>query len=184
MAKCRVWVDTGCVPALVYERRRWPPSAQGLGLASLLVVLSFLPSEAKALLHTRGSLHYWAHVGVFVALAVLFCEATLTARSRTAALVGVALLGCLIEGFEVAWRWPALEFQDVACDLIGVVLGWVFWAGQVRMRAWPTRDLVEDAGLTRLPKAVQGRLPRRGDRARVVTASQRVERGAAGEEAA
>ena len=153
MVRGRVSADTGHVTSSLCDLRRWPSYVWGVWLATVLLVLSFLPPWAKGLLHTRGSLHYWAHLGIFVALAVLFTKGTASTRSRVFALAAVALLGCSIEGCEAGWCWPALEVQDVACDLLGVTVGWMLWGLRQAAASWGS---VQKTGLAFLAEAVEG----------------------------
>ncbi len=88
-----------------------------------MVVLSFLPPEIKHLLHTRGSLHYWAHVYLFAGVCVLLLDGAETFRSRLLTAAGLIAVGCTIEIVQTHGYWPFLEVWDVISDLIGVAMG-------------------------------------------------------------
>ncbi len=92
-------------------------------LTLLLVLVSFLPSELKVALGTRGPLHFWAHLYAFAVLSVLFLGGLRSFKRRAAAVAGLALLGLAIEMTQAHWHMPALERNDLFCDLFGVVMG-------------------------------------------------------------
>ncbi len=75
------------------------------------------------MLHTRGSLHFWAHTYLFACLAALFLEQVVRSRDRVRIVVWLALLGCSIELAQTHLHWQYLELADVASDLMGVGVG-------------------------------------------------------------
>lgn len=100
-------------------------------LGVLILVLSFLPGNLKAFLHTKGRLHAWGHF-------LVFCGATyLLGYSRAQYSVTaciVAIFACSIETAQhLFYAGEVFEWKDVAIDLVGVAIG-IALAAQVTRR--------------------------------------------------
>jgi hypothetical protein len=75
-------------------------------------------------------LHVWYHVGLFAVLALLAIYISRRMSTRLVWLLAFLLLGPGMEYAEAARFNAAIEWNDVATDTVGVVLGglagWLF----------------------------------------------------------
>ncbi|MCU1322630.1 MAG: hypothetical protein JWM43_2279 [Acidobacteriaceae bacterium] len=93
-------------------------------LAALAVAaVSFLPSEDKQTLHTRGHYHSWGHLLAFTVIGYI------TSRTSRSTPVRIVLfLGCIAFGFGIEYAEAvafhgAMEWKDILVDTLGVVCG-------------------------------------------------------------
>ena len=89
------------------------------------LVISFLPSEDKHALHTRGHYHSWGHLIVFGVVAFVVARASRTVMARILLFLGSIVFGFAIEYAEHVAFKGSIEWKDVVVDTLGVLLGTV-----------------------------------------------------------
>jgi hypothetical protein len=86
--------------------------------------------KSRTWLHTTGKLHVWYHLVLFGVLGALAVRASDRFSRRLMSLVGVVLLGFVIEAVEQRGSLAAIEWGDVQMDCWGVGFGclamWLF----------------------------------------------------------
>jgi uncharacterized membrane protein YidH (DUF202 family) len=94
------------------------------GVVALAVsIVSFLPLADKERLHSKGRLHSWGHLAVFLVVGFVAARTVNSFWARTAVFTGAILFGFAIEvGEHLAFR-GALEWKDVLVDALGVIAG-------------------------------------------------------------
>lgn len=112
---------------LVAFIRRFAPTLA----AAAIAFASFLPGHVKHLIRSRGPLHDWYHLAAFAALSVLLCRTTNNPSRWLTYAAWAFLLGCSIEVAEAAYRYAELEWADIVCDGVGVLLG-LLWTWRLR----------------------------------------------------
>jgi hypothetical protein len=91
-----------------------------------VIVLSFLPSNDKHLLHTRGHFHSWGHFAVFCVVSFVVARAARSLQSRVLLFLGSLIFGYGIELAEHLTFHAPLEWKDVLVDAAGVIAGTLF----------------------------------------------------------
>lgn len=96
-------------------------------LAVLATVAVFygatLPEQSRAVLHSRGVLHPYYHLGIFGGIALLAALSTRSTVARVVLCCAVALLGCVTEIMEWYLYGNLLEWTDILLDAMGAVSG-------------------------------------------------------------
>ncbi len=105
------------------------------GWLVLILLLSFLPTQWKEALHTKGELHDTGHLLVFGALAFLLARSGRTRDQSITLLFFAAVLGVGIE-FAQDLRlalpqgsWSPVEWRDIVVDTMAVLIAGVIELG-------------------------------------------------------
>ena len=114
--------------------RRLAAMAAAVWIAGL-ALLSFLPTQDKRQLHTKGRLHPAGHIGFFLVAAALLVASARTTRSRVLLLCLLAAFGGCVECLQHLTSGAPLEWRDIVLDLLGVLLGGLLITTAGKMRA-------------------------------------------------
>ena len=97
-------------------------------------VLSLLPGELKAGLHTRGTFHVPAHALVFALSALMACRSVKGTLGRVVPCLVVIGYGCLLEALQSLISRSQFEWDDLATDACGVVVAFLLatWVDGIR----------------------------------------------------
>jgi hypothetical protein len=98
-----------------------------VALACLVVagvaIVSFLPTDKKHLLHTRGRYHPLGHLLAFAVVAYAVDGIARSTRARVLFFIGAIIFGVGIELIEHLLIRNPLEWDDVWYDAVGVMIG-------------------------------------------------------------
>jgi hypothetical protein len=98
-----------------------------VALACLVVggvaIVSFLPTDKKHLLHTRGRFHPLGHLLAFAVVAYAVAGVARSTRTRVLFFIGAMVFGFGIELAEHLLVNNPLEWDDVWYDAVGVMVG-------------------------------------------------------------
>ncbi len=92
-------------------------------VAALVAAAALVPAQQRAFVHSHGWLHPWFHVALFSVVAYLAARSARSTKVQLLLLVSVVLFGCLTEFAESYLYGGPLEFDDMASDALGAVLG-------------------------------------------------------------
>ena len=109
-------------------------SVSAAGWMALLMLLSFLPTNRKDELHTRGRLHSAGHLVFFLVAGVLVSASARTARGRAVLLCLVGALAVTVEYLQHITSGAPMEWHDVVVDLLGITAGSILLAVAGGMR--------------------------------------------------